>query len=305
MIQQEKKKFTQEDYNIVLQISIIEYLESIAYPIKREGVRARDLKIDSLVFLGNGYIRNSTKEAGTILDFLIKYLNYDFVQAMYKLLEYSGKFQSNKYVISDLNKEICKLSDFEILPRNEMKQTYGYLCNYRKIDRKIVNELIEKKLIFQEKIHNNILFPIYDENNEFVGAELQGSLSDQRFKGLSPSVKYGYGFNTGFGKNYKYILFFESAIDLISFIEIERFKNKYLENCLLVSLSGIKENIYNHMYKVYSSENEQLQPVLCVDNDSAGESFIKRIKALNEAVIVLKPDISFKDWNEQLKNMKL
>ena len=41
--------------------------------------------------------------------------------------------------------------------------------------------------------------------------------------------------------------------------------------------------------------------VICVDNDRAGSDFTDRCLNLYPTAIIKKPDIKFKDWNDQLQ----
>jgi hypothetical protein len=142
---------------------------------------------------------------------------------------------------------------------------------------------------------------MYNETGGIVGAETCGTLTEKRFKGIKPESEYGYGYSIQGKKEIKYALFFESAVDLLSFIEIERLKNKPIADTLLVSMAGIKSNVIEH---TLNRRNEPLQPVLCVDNDNAGADFIKRVRAQIKGIKTFLPDTQYKDWNEQLKAMK-
>jgi hypothetical protein len=188
-----------------------------------------------------------------------------------------------------------------------MRRAIAYLSKTRGIDIIIPEYLIKCKHLFQENKTNNIIFPMYDENNIVVGAETSGTLSARRFKGIKEGSKYGYGYNIRYTDpqgGYSYALFFESAIDLISFIEIERMNNKTLAGCLLVSMAGVKENIIEHTLKTFTNNLKPLQCVLCVDNDTAGQSLLKNLTARNINPKIYLPNEKHKDWNEQLKSIK-
>jgi len=100
------------------------------------------------------------------------------------------------------NIELCK----------DMRRAIAYLSKTRGIDYDTIQKFIEEKYIFQESKTNNIIFPIYDEQRQIVGAEINGTLSDKRFKGIKSGSKYGYGFNIPISEPLKYALFFESAL---------------------------------------------------------------------------------------------
>ena len=98
-----------------------------------------------------------------------------------------------------------------------------------------------------------------------------------------------------------YILFFESAIDLLSFMDVERRTVARMKGSILVSLAGLKEPIFRTSLNALGAN---LTPVLCVDNDKAGNEFINGLQAKYNAVRVYQPPQQFKDWNDFLKNQK-
>jgi len=145
-------------------------------------------------------------------------------------------------------------------------------------------------------------FSIYDELGVRVGAEICGTLSSIRFKSMERGSRYGYGFNVRFSNDstFDYILFFESALDLISFVDIARnFYGKSLARCILVSLSGLRHDIFFNSLSVFTG-----LPVLCIDNDAAADAFIRGLQEKSVAFMLRRPLISFKDWNEQLKHFR-
>jgi len=100
---------------------------------------------------------------------------------------------------------------------------------------------------------------------------------------------------------FDYALFFESAIDLISFIDLKmNHEKKSLNRCILVSMSGLKLNIIEHTLKVFKGS---LTVVLCVDNDSAGAEFKKKVENAGVKYVENLPNKQYKDWNEQLYNI--
>jgi len=192
--------------------------------------------------------------------------------------------------------------DFATLNPNH-QQAKTYLKNNRHIENASIDYLIQNKLLFQERQTNNIIFPMYDENNICVGAELQG-VTKKRFKGIMKGSKYGYGFNVRFSNDgiFDYALFFESAIDLISFTEYKKnYENKNLNKCILVSMAGLKANIVKHTLKAFMGN---MRIVLCIDNDEAGQLFKNEVESIQANFLNYSPNKKFKDWNEQLISVK-
>jgi hypothetical protein len=174
------------------------------------------------------------------------------------------------------------------------ERTIDYLSG-RGISRRLIDELIISDRLFQEARTNNAIFPIYDAG-AIVGAELVGTMPQQRFKGIKTGSKYGCGYNLTYGDQTAFALFFESAIDLLSFIEISRARGKDLAGCHLVSMMGLKQNIVDRTM----SQLPEARPFLCVDNDQAGQNFI----AKNPGAATRLPPQRFKDWNDWLRALR-
>lgn len=145
---------------------------------------------------------------------------------------------------------------------DNMKNVFAYLCGTRKIDSNIVYGLVCDSLLYQDK-RGNAVFLHKNEDGKIIGAELQGTNTYKRFKGVAAgtldslfAVKIG-------TPDRAYV--FESAIDLLSFKMLAN-PNK-IQNSVLVSMAGLKPNSLNSL-----SENG-LQLYACVDNDEAGIKF--------------------------------
>ena len=263
--------------------------------MQQTGSRYRHRDHDSLIFTENAYYWNSRGEHGNAIDFLVRHRGMTFREAVLDLLtgQLVGAEKKEQPTFS--------FSWDQVKITADVRRTIAYLSKSRGIDRTIIQKLIKDRLLFQEAETNNVIFPIRDENGQVVGAELATTLSKKRFKHIETGSKYGYGFNVQCGVDPHYILFFESAIDLISFMDTDQNTIAKMKGSRLVSLSGLKEPIFKHSLEAFGGT---LQPVLCVDNDSAGNEFISRLQAKYEAVKVYRPPQEFKDWNDLLKYRK-
>jgi hypothetical protein len=259
--------------------------------LKREGRRYIHEQHDSLVFTDNAYFWNSRQESGNAVDFLTRHRGMTFLKAVDELTGFTpptdGEAEEDS-VIQYGNKADCK-------------RAIAYLHKTRGISYTVIESLIKQGLLQQQKQTNNVIFPMMDENGERVGAELQGTLSDKRYKGIEKGSKYGYGFNVRFSEksNFDFVLFFESAVDLLSFWDITtQTEGKTLENCLLVSMAGLKVPTIKHTIQAFKG---RLRMVICIDDDLPAQEFIKALDTLKTPYKVRRPDGGFKDWNEQLK----
>lgn len=175
---------------------------------------------------------------------------------------------------------------------DNMRNVFAYLCQTRKIDGKIVEGLVRDGLLYQDK-RGNAVFLHKNEDGEIVGAELQGTNSFKRFKGVAAgtsdslfSVKIG-GHQCHTDRAYV----FESAIDLLSFKMLAN-PNK-IQNSILVSMAGLKPNSLNAL------SEKGLRLYACVDNDEAGIKFTSDNGLIPCNRILI--DNRVKDYNELLQ----
>jgi len=278
------------------QTNLANYLINQGIPLKQEGKRHRHKEHNSLIFTENTYFWNSRQEKGNAIDYLVNHMNMNFVDAVLALTQTGEIIQTPPIVPA----KGFVLDDSKL--NSNLHKAKNYLTEIRKIEENIINFLIEQNLIAQENQTNNIIFLMRDEKSNPVGAELQG-VTQKRFKGIMKNSKQGYGFNVKFSNDniFDYALFFESAIDLISFMDYKQnHQNKSLENCILISMAGLKKNVAKHMLTVFKCD----KIVLCVDNDEAGQKFKEELQGAGIKFITRSPDLKYKDWNEQLIAVK-
>jgi hypothetical protein len=299
-------KNNKEKINIAKNTNIIKYLhfkDNLVF--KQEGNSYfRDKNNKKFVCKNNVFYDNSNNKYGDSIQYLINYHNYTFKEAVEELCIFNN---FNSTTIIEKENELFSFSNLKTT--KNLNRTIAYLTKTRYINENIVKYLIELNLIKQTDKNNNIAFIIYDENNIPVGAELNTSLSYKRFKGLAKNSKYGYGFNIKKTKTPESILYFESAIDLISFcqyIGFEKFKQK-LNTCLFCSMAGLKKNIIRNYQKIYPNSNI----FLCIDNPSYEKPLLNGTKPSQNFINELEKEFNFKtitpnykDWNEVIKLKK-
>ena len=172
-----------------------------------------------------------------------------------------------------------------------MRNVFAYLCKARKIDSKIVSDLAHNGLLYQDK-RGNAVFLHIDDNGEILGAELQGTNTFQRFKGVAAGTSDSL-FSITIGTPTKAYVF-ESAIDLLSFRQLAN--QQKIQNSVLVSMAGLKPN------SLKTLTERGLQLFACVDNDEAGRNFISS-NNLTQRNHILK-EFGVKDFNELLMKIR-
>ena len=157
------------------------------------------------------------------------------------------------------------------------------LCESR-----IIFSLIKQGKLYQDT-NGNCNFVITDWSEKPIGEEIVGT-GDTRYKLIS--THSGYGFHITYGDPSD-ILYFESAIDLLSCYQIHQ--DKFTHH-LFVSMGGLNSSVIHELYRL----KPNLKHWLCVDNDTAGMNFIAEMNKEIRGLHTFQPPKTYKDWNEYL-----
>jgi len=155
-----------------------------------------------------------------------------------------------------------------ILPEKSglMLRLYDYLCNKRSIHSDIVQSLIQKEMLYEDR-RGNVVFIGYDEHNKPRFATLRGTHGS--YRGDCPGSDKRYSFNTGSAPSGRLYLF-ESAIDLMSHASlaiVEMGDRTAWEYDNRLSLAGTADTAVPFFLNQHKTVKEL---VLCLDNDPAG-----------------------------------
>lgn len=231
----------------------------------------------------------SGKNGGTnAVNCLTNVIGLDFKTAVSELAGYS----LSRPAYRERTAAPPKKRDLVIPERaDNMRNVFAYLCQTRKIDSKIVSELARNGLLYQDK-RGNAVFVHRDENDKIIGAELQGTSTYQRFKGVAAGTSDSL-FSVKIGEpNRAYV--FESAIDLLSFRQLAN--PAKIQNSVLVSMAGLKPN------SLTALSERGLELYACVDNDEAGIKFTKSNGLIPCNCILQENNV--KDFNELLQTIE-
>ena len=177
------------------------------------------------------------------------------------------------------------------------RHVFAYLTKSRLIPADTVSNLLRIGAIYEgnikkedgKELRNLLVFPIKNEKKEMVGADCCGTWSSVRFKhiveGSDPVYAWRIFNHTKEVSPDTRLFFCESAIDAISFLCLTNAPGVYLSMC------GLKDETFEHMQKILGGK-----PILCVDNDEAGNRFRKKYPSCE----TLYPQ-NGKDWNDELK----
>lgn len=224
------------------------------------------------------------------------------------------------------------------------KAARSYLKEQRGLSDETINFFLEKGVLAQANakvngsIESVVVFKSFDFSGEIVGATMQGIEENWEKwpeRGYAKNIVRNSDGITGMHVDIgqaKRLVFAESAIDLMSYYELNK---DNLQDVRLVSMDGLKESVVGrHLAQLQSDisgrplrwSHDQLAKglqtaidnnffadgkhagwiTLAVDNDEGGRNFISSLREKGAAVIEalpnLQPGQEKSDWNDILKN---
>lgn len=241
---------------------------------------------------GNKWFHQYDHEGGTAIDFVQRFFNKDYPDAVLMLLGISGGT-----LYHEERPQRPRLPFALPEANGDMRRVFAYLLKARCIDREVLSFFAHEKLIYESKEHHNAVFVGYDENGVARHAHKRGTCSGSGYKGNVDSSDPRYSFHyIGQGDT---LYVFEAPIDMLSYISLHP---DHWRDSSYVALCCVSE-----IAAVYQLEqNPDLKKVrLCLDHDKAGIEACYRIaERLHEKgyadVAFDQPDRQ-KDWNEALK----
>ncbi len=232
-----------------------------------------------------GYKDFATNETGNPIDFLMKHMGFDFINAVQALSDVPASAISQSSDISQKDGIENVPLQFPAPVDGRYKNLFAYLKN-RGISTETIQMLVEQKNMYQEKSKNNIVFI----NMEKDFAEIRGTYTlGKPFHGIVPHSRHDgfWWFRTSRNAAKGYIC--EAAIDAISLYELHKMHGN-IEEAYYISIAGVAKQPAIDRLK-----NSKLDIVLAVDNDAAGQKCRDRNSEL-EYILPIN-----KDWNEDLQ----
>lgn len=258
----DEEKITKEQIEAARSANLADYFRTHGYDCEQ---RKDELHIKGY---GGFYVNVNTnqwtcfsenKGGSNAVNCLTEMLGMDFKTAVKELaqstISYTPRRENNSFPAK--KKEL-------VLPEKaeNMQRVFAYLCKTRGISSEIVSQLAHEKLLYQD-VRGNAVFVHKNDGGEIVGAEIQGTNSEKRYKGVAQGTSESV-FAVKIGEPKKCYVF-ESAIDLLSFKQLAN--PQKIQNSLLVSMAGLKLN------SLKSITEKGIKMYSCVDNDDAGRTF--------------------------------
>lgn len=291
------------DLEEIKKISITEYARQMGFTPVKIGSYYTLKEHDSVRIdpRKNIFFRNSTGDRGTVIDFVMAFKSVSCCEAI-KLL--CDEIELPK-VYKEQNSVLQKKKEL-ILPAKarNMKNVFAYLVKTRCINQKIVQEMVDRDMLYQDE-RNNCVFVSRNENGKSVFATVRGTNTDKKWVGDVSGCDYSHSF---FIDNCsRNLIVTESVIDAMSMMDIKEQKGENHQEYNYLSVSGLgksREALEYHLGKTLYDI-----VFLAFDNDDKGREIAKEMKkhieSINQdiSVSMLIPEAA-KDWNEELQKEK-
>lgn len=281
--------FTKEQREQARRTDLASFLINQGEKVKRSGSEYEWLDGSQKVTIrGHLWYHQYEQKGGDAVDFVRRFYNKDYAQAVQMLLNGGGQIITSPIIEREHN-------PFQLPPRNDrMSRLFSYLLLTRGIDKDVLSEFVQNRMIYESADYHNAVFVGYDSSGKPRHAHKRGTVTNNPYKGNVAGSQPEYSFHW-YGTSDK-IFLFEAPIDMLSFISIH--KENWQSHSYAASCS-VSDRVLFQCFK----DNPNIKNVfLCFDNDEAGQRANKRIaEKLNSMNIqneILIP--KYKDWNEVL-----
>lgn len=304
--------YTQEQIARAKEIDLLTYLqnynpEELVYDSKNTfHTKTHDsLKINN----GMWYWFSRGIGGRTALDYLIQVEEFSFTDAVGHLINQKGL--EKRYTPKQELTEKEKIERLDLPKKALYNDKVIFYLQSRGISKNIIDECINKGLIYQEYPKNNVVFVGLDENSIPRYAGVRGTNSS-RF------MHDAYGSDKAYSFKLKAILpnntvhLFESAIDLLSYATLKELDNEQWDEENLLSLAGVyspgKDTLNSKVpatLTTFLKNNSNIDTIIIhFDNDEAGRKATEAIQiSLSDSYkIIDDPPKNGKDFNDFLCN---
>lgn len=283
--------FTEEQKEQARQTDLCDLLQRQGEKLKRSG-REYEWRDGSqkVTIRGNLWFHQYERVGGDAIDFVRKYMNKSYPEAMEYLLGGNGMG-----TLTTAPPVVREQKPFELPPKNDNnRRAYAYLLNKRGINREVLNVFFYTGLIYESADYHNAVFVGKNPEGVAVHAHKRGTGSESTFKGNVDSSDPRYSFHWIGRSNRVYL--FEAPIDMLSFISLHRNgwqKHSYAAAC------GVSDQV---MWQILADHPQIDTVYLCHDSDVDGQKAAVRIanklteQGINTEILVP----IRKDWNEDL-----
>lgn len=240
------------------------------------------------------------------VSYLMKVKNYTFLEAIQTILGNVNIKEPITYKQEEKKENIPI-----IMPQKSFNSINAkkYLIQ-RGIDVEIIQECINKNMIYESFPKHNVVFVGFNDKNSPQYAFYRGT-NDTRFMGEAKGSNKRYSFRLEAKIKSKRVHLFESAIDLLSYATLLKMKNLDWHNENMISLGGVNlPSKTNENKKIpisiedFLNKNPNIKEIyLHLDNDEVGRNASKSLQEIlsTKYEVFDRPPPIGKDCNDYLR----
>lgn len=300
---------------IVKSVKIVDIASEMGFTVTKLGKKYFSLKEHDSVVIDsekNCYWRNSVSgkghsigKGGSVIDFVLMFGNQTIEEVMKDFTNrVSGKsYEQIQYTSQNKTKNIERVQEKNlILPQKgeNMRRVYAYLIKSRYLDPDIVQEFVNRKMLYQDQ-RNNCVFVSYDQDNKTpIFASYRGTNTEKRFLGDVENCDYEKGFYIDNKANTTIVT--ESVIDAMSVMTILNAQGDNYKMYNYMPLNGATK-IEALVWRLDNTKQNSI--ILALDNDKAGIENAERIRNIikekkPEFIVAEVLPEHTKDWNDEI-----
>ncbi|PKM52497.1 MAG: topoisomerase [Firmicutes bacterium HGW-Firmicutes-7] len=296
----EKLRFSDSQIQQANNVDILNYATSQGLNIKR--INDYSYKIDGYGGLYVNPIENrwncfQKEGGGGPIQFIMFLHKKTWVESIKELLGLENQL-TYLPIKRDINDHVANI-EFVLPEKNDTyKHMAAYLTQTRKIDSSILSELIKENKIYED-IHRNCVFIGTDKEGHPKYANLRSTNTNvDAFKGDAKNSDKAFPFSIqGIDKE---LFVFESPVETLSYLTIEKQFNLQQFNHHVISLGGVGDRALENYLEMYPEINKI---TLCLNNDGAGRGGVERIKNKYNNYEIEERYPTHNDYNEDLKSL--
>lgn len=267
--------YTQYQINKAKNMDLLDYMRQRGYSLIQSAANEYRLKEhDSLVISNNKWKWFSHDIGGDTLDFVTKYEDKSFKDAMETLLGEKGKEKVKEYESGNKEREVKEITELPEKSDN-YRRLFAYLAKTRRIDSSIIQDLINEGMLYQEKEHNNCIFLGRNKDGEIKYCLKIGTTTYKKYKGEIKGSDKAYNVELCSSPESTKVYVYESIIDAMSHASMIKIQGCNYKEHNRVSLGGVADVKLEQFLK----DNPNVKIIVsCLDNDEAGNKATSQIK---------------------------
>jgi len=311
---------TKEQIATAREVDLLTYLQDCEPEelVRFSGQTYRTRTHDSLkISNGKWYWWSQGIGGKTALDYLIEVRGMSLPEAVMKIL--GQKLLIAELVVKQETEQEAKTEEKNesaqfCLPEKHVdcRRVFSYLRKSRGIDAEIINYCVKHGLLYEDRLHHNCVFVGFDGDVAKYAA-VRSTLTNSVFSGDVKGSNKRYAFAIPSQSKAGVLAVFESAIDALSYLTLQKMSGKDWRAISCLSLAGVYRAKDGEMMKLpvaleqYLKDHSEITEIrLCLDHDAVGMAVSERIyEALNgQYQVEQMPPAQGKDYNEWLQLKK-